>query len=150
PFWYNWFYLNRIVQKVVLQEGGTPVVLWNVHLEAFDPKTRLEQSEKLGRWIAEEGIPEKWVAGDFNSISVYRKDLSEEERKNLEDGGESLKRFQEIAGLKNAEAEEPFFTMPSWAPVKKIDHIFYGEKGFQLKRTGTLPGLTASDHLPVW
>jgi endonuclease/exonuclease/phosphatase family metal-dependent hydrolase len=150
PFWYNWFYLDRIAQKIVLKGAPEPRVVWNVHLEAFDSKTRLEQVERLGRWVEEETIPEKWVAGDFNSVSVYRKDLPDEERKNLEDNGESLQRFQEITGLKNAETREAFFTIPSWAPVKKIDHIFYSEKGFRLKGTGTSSGLTASDHLPVW
>src|SRR4029434_2931140 len=50
PFWYNWFYLNRIVQKLIVKWGDDTFAVFNVHLEAFDSKTRLDQAEKLGQW----------------------------------------------------------------------------------------------------
>jgi endonuclease/exonuclease/phosphatase family metal-dependent hydrolase len=90
------------------------------------------------------------VAGDFNSVSVYRNDLSEQEKKELEDRGEALRRFIEITKLTNAEGPTPFFTMSSWNPVKKIDHILYDEKSTRLLSVGTVDDLKASDHLPVW
>jgi len=149
-FWYNWFYLDRIVQKISLQLGTQKIWLWNIHLEAFRPATRLAQARKLGDWVKEEESPFRFAAGDYNSVSEFRGDLSEKQKKELEDGGEALNAFIKATDLKNAEGSPPFFTMPSWDAFKKIDQILYDPKGFQLDLTGTMPGLTASDHSPVW
>jgi len=150
PFWYNWFYLDRIAQKLILTRDGQPLAVFNVHLEAFDPKSRGGQAEALGLWVKEEATQEKWVGGDFNSISKLRADLTEEEKKALEDRGEALRIFMDLTGLSNAEDGNEVLTMPSWNPVKKIDHIFYDASRFRMMKMGTVPGLVASDHLPVW
>ncbi|MFO1519951.1 MAG: endonuclease/exonuclease/phosphatase family protein [bacterium] len=150
PFWYNWFYLDRIVEKVGVKIGEKTLALWNVHLEAFDAPTRLSQAERLARWIAENPSPLKLAAGDFNSVSIHRDDLEEGQKKELEDTGASIYLISEKTGLKNAETFPPFYTMPSWDPIKKIDHILYDEKVMNLLRVDTLKGLKASDHLPVW
>jgi endonuclease/exonuclease/phosphatase family metal-dependent hydrolase len=149
-FWYNWFYLDRIVQKVLFQVGSQKVWLWNIHLEAFQPATRLRQAQRLADWVKGEESPFRIAAGDYNSVSEFRGELSEKQKKQLEDGGEALNAFLKASGFKNAEGSPPFFTMPSWDAFKKIDQILYDPKGFRLDRTGTTPGLTASDHLPVW
>jgi len=150
PFWYNWFYLERILEKLTLRIGNREVFLWNVHLEAFDPKARLTQAAALADWVQEEKSLFRIVAGDFNSVSQLKESLTEAERQDVEDVGESLKLLGEKTGLRNAESTTPFFTMPSWDPFKKIDHIFYDPKGFRLNAVGTLKALKASDHLPVW
>jgi len=150
PFWYNWFYLDRVVQETRLQVDGKKILLWNAHLEAFDSKTRLAQSQAFADGVKGEESPFRIAAGDYNSVSGFRADLSETQKKELEDGGEALNAFLNVTGFINAEGSPSFFTMPSWDAFKKIDHIFYDPRGFDLKAVGTVPGLTASDHLPVW
>jgi endonuclease/exonuclease/phosphatase family metal-dependent hydrolase len=149
PFWYNWFYLNRIVQKVSLTIGDEPLKLWNVHLEAFDAKSRLQQIERVANWVKADDTQYRMVIGDFNSVSVYSPDAAKDPREKLEDKGEALQKLSEVTGFHNAELNPTFLTMPSWAPVKKIDHVFYPAT-MNLVATGTAPGLVASDHLPVW
>ena len=150
PFWYNWFYLDRVAQKVTLRVGYKGVNVWNVHLEAFHPKTRQNQAELLAEWVALESNPYKIVMGDFNSVSHKKANLSSEDKKELEDNGEAIQKFVTITGLKNAEANSEFFTMPSWNPVKKIDHILYKPDVWVELASGNVEKVTASDHLPVW
>lgn len=148
-FWYNWFYLDRVLQKLTIQLGTQTLKVWHVHLEPFKKATRLEQSQVLAAVVRQDPSPWKIVFGDFNSVSAFRPGLSEAKRKNLEDQGEPLKFFSEETGLKNAEGSVPHYTFPSWDPYKRIDHIFYSPS-LKLRVEGTIEGLTASDHLPVW
>lgn len=147
-FWYNWFYLDRVAQHIILSVGDKQVSIWHTHLEAFDGKARREQITRLAHMVKEDNHPLKWVIGDFNSVSAFRKDLSDNKKKELEDKGEGVEIFDQITGLKNAESSEPFYSMPSWDPIKKIDHIFYSSS-VQLSAAGS-EILVASDHLPVW
>ncbi len=149
-FWYNWFYLDRVAQKVNIRVGYQGIVVWNVHLEAFHPKTRESQAVLLAEWVGLEPNPFKVVMGDFNSVSKTKKNLTEIEKKDLEDKGEALKKFQEATGLSNAEANAEFLSMPSWNPIKKIDHIFYKPDSWVELASGNVEKVTASDHLPVW
>lgn len=150
PFWYNWFYLERMAQKVSIQIGAQKLALWNIHLEAFDPKTRETQIQILSKEIESEKNPIKIVAGDFNSPSRFQENLNAQDQKELEDKGEILKEFSKLTDLQNAEKKEIFYTMPSWKPVKKIDHLFYNPAQLKLEETGTVSNLLSSDHLPVW
>lgn len=150
PFWYNWFYLDRVAQKVSIRVAYQSINVWNVHLEAFHPKTRESQGVLLAEWIGLEPNPYKLVLGDFNSVSKIKQNLSEQEKKEIEDKGEALQKFQNLTGLKNAEANVEFFSMPSWNPYKKIDHIFYKPDSWVELATGNVEKVTASDHLPVW
>lgn len=150
PFWYNWFYLDRLTQKAMIRVGYETIVVWNVHLEAFKAKSRESQAALLSEWVGLEPNPYKIVMGDFNSISQVKKDLKPEQAKELEDQGQALKKFQESTGLKNAEANAEFFTMPSWDPYKKIDHIFYQPEAWVELASGNIDKVLASDHLPVW
>ncbi len=149
PFWYNWFYLDRVGQRLSLKIGNKETIFWNVHLEAFDNTTRVRQAQKLGEWVNQNSGKTQIVAGDFNSVS-YSLPLSPEEIKKFgEDRAEALNQFIQITHLKNAEPNQPLYSMPSWKPVKKIDHIFYSED-LHLKTSGNIPNLIASDHLPIW
>ncbi len=149
PFWYNLFYLDRVAQKVKLTLGNHVLTVWNIHLEAFDPHSRLSQSTTLSEQVNLEKTPQI-VMGDFNSVSASKKELEDQHKKELEDNGESVQEFSKATGFKNAESDPTVFTMPSWDPIKKIDHIFYSREHFQFLETGTAPGLLASDHLPLW
>ena len=148
-FWYNWFYPDKVVQKVTIQWGKKLLGVWNLHLEAFRREARLEQAKVLIDQFQKQTGSAHIVAGDFNSVSAYRNDLTAEKKAKLEDRGESIQLILEETGLKNVEGKPPYFSMPSWDPIKKIDHILYDDFSLQLKQGGNLR-LIASDHLPVW
>lgn len=159
-FWYNWFYLDRVFQRVMINFNGEKISLWNVHLEAFDEKTKITQAEKLAELVQTKNTPFKtplkfvaeFVLGDFNSASFMNEKFAQNLKNNNEDGPAALKIFIQKSNLSNAETSEPSLTFPSWEPDRKIDHIFFGnfsEKNVQFIKMGTLP-LTASDHLPVF
>ncbi len=119
PFWYNWFYLDRIAQRIEVEMPNKEnFVFYNIHLEAFDSDTRLLQAQRLGQWIEKDSHPFLWAAGDFNSSSVSLVELPKE-------SSQALQVFAQETGLENAESKIPFYTMPSDHPERKIDHIFY-------------------------
>ncbi len=149
-FWYNWFYLDRVAQKAMIRVGYDTIAVWNIHLEAFKAKTRESQAALLAEWVRLEPNPHKIAMGDFNSVSQVKKDLNTGEQKDLEDQGQALAQFQKMTGLKNAEANAEFFTMPSANPYKKIDHIFYDPDAWVELAAGNVEKILASDHLPVW
>lgn len=122
PFWYNWFYLNRVAQKVELGWEGEKLVFWNVHLEAFDEQTREEQLKKLSNLVLLNENKKVIVAGDFNTDNPI---------------------------IENFKSTEAFFTYPSWSPNEKLDHIFYSSF-FNLNKSDKSSGVEASDHLAVW
>jgi len=144
-FWYNWFYLDRIVQHLIVEVGTEQVSIYNLHLEAFAIETREEQITQLGRLIKADPFPAKIAAGDFNLAEAIppEKEDSDRDTKGL------LKKFAETTGLKPIQAEKPFFSMPSSDPYKLIDHIFYSPR-FRLEKAGNIANSTASDHLAVW
>ena len=129
-FWYNWFYPDRAVQKVILKNGDKKFAIWNVHLESFHAETRKKQIEKLSRLVIKE---EKtlFVAGDFN-----------------ERPGPVLNIFEKETNLKRGSGSKPIFSFSSWDPHEEIDYIYFS-KNWRSVAAGNLP-LTASDHLPVW
>jgi endonuclease/exonuclease/phosphatase family metal-dependent hydrolase len=138
-FWYNWFYLERVAQKVIVKLGDeTQLALWNVHLEAFDVNTRVKQAKKLAELVNNDPHDFKVVVGDFNDPQVTVK-------ANTDNGV-----FQFIASTKMQSDYElsDEFTFPSWKPVEKLDHIFFSRQ-LALDEFGVIQTL-ASDHLPVW
>lgn len=149
PFWYNWFYLNRVLEKAVVDLGGEEAAFWNVHLEAFQGATRLQQAETLGAWVAADSRPLKWAAGDFNSVSVYRPGLNAEEVAALEDKGEALQAFAQLTGMSLDPPDPAKLSFSSTDPVKKLDHIFH-TPSLELLESGVDSAVQGSDHLPVW
>jgi endonuclease/exonuclease/phosphatase family metal-dependent hydrolase len=140
-FWYNWFYLDRVLQEVTVQLGDRLAKVWNVHLEAYQEATRLKQAEFVGERVREDLTPLKFVLGDFNSKSFSINDPQ------YQHDAEALKLFQSESGLTNAETETAFYTIPSWEPKDKIDHIFYSAS-VTMQSVQSLVSL-GSDHLPV-
>lgn len=137
PFWYDWFYLERVAQKVRVKVGNQNVTLWNLHLEAFHKATRHSQATIVAHLInqdKENGIA--IVAGDFNDP---------QRRVNSKNAFNHLIKKTGFAADRELNSA---FTSPSWAPEKKIDHILLSPE-FHFVQAGTLQS-TASDHLPVW
>ncbi len=148
PFWYNMFYLDRIAQRVTVQVAEKVAIIWNVHLEAFRQGSRLQQIDKLIDYLNGDSHQNLIVAGDFNSVSNYRKDLSAELQAELKQKQAGIQTFLKETHLRDTSDDAEELTFPSWEPTKKIDFILY--KGPRLEKSGAIQGLTASDHLPVW
>lgn len=156
PFYYNAFYLDRLVQVVHVDIGRTVVIL-NVHLEAFDTETREAQAEIL------KGIYSKYaerfpviLMGDFNARPPFASEQATDPEGNpMEERTTAI--FFEDLGLQDAIAEleymadeEANFTFSSGEPFEKLDYIFYDPdvltpiEGRVMTEAGTI-----SDHLPV-
>ena len=151
PFWYDAFYLDRLVQKVEIPVkspagGATPsLVVLNVHLEAFDAATRKRQTAALyvmaQRYAALQHPV--IVLGDFNSSQTRDKGeawtLAKFRRSNI---------FRE-AGHDISDGRN--LTFPSDAPKDRLDHIFYTPQYLELRDVSVIHAVRqASDHLPVW
>ncbi|HCU25888.1 MAG TPA: hypothetical protein DF383_12795 [Deltaproteobacteria bacterium] len=145
PFWYNWFYLDHIVQHLWLKIGDREASVYNLHLEAFSTATRREQLEKIGKLIKADPAAIRIAAGDYNLASHIEAGRKDNER----DTEDLLPKFAAVTGLSNAEGKRIFYSMPSWNAYKKIDHIFFSP-GLKLLDSGNLAGIEASDHLAVW
>lgn len=133
PFWYNLFYLDRLAQRVTVQVGPQPAIFWHVHLEAFDESTRHGQLQTLATLARQEGAPHLWVLGDFNSESHAVATIE----------------FGNATQLQNVEFPGMTYSVQSWSPAGKIDHIF-SRRHFPITTAGTATQLLASDHIPVW
>lgn len=128
PFWYNWFYLDRVAQRLQIRLGKRRLIVWNLHLESFEEGTRLKQIQKLAGQIQRDTSDPLIVAGDYNT-----NDLSD---------------FTQHTDLAIASAKNTSHTFSSWDPHETIDHILYKDLSFN--SAGVTTGITASDHLPVW
>jgi endonuclease/exonuclease/phosphatase family metal-dependent hydrolase len=145
PFWYNWFYLDRIVQHLTLKIGEREASVYNLHLEAFSVETRREQLEKVGQLAKADPTELKLVAGDFNLADPIKSGIVDDDA----DRTGLLRDFAKNTGFQSEGPQAPFYSFSSWDPVKRIDHVFFAPS-FVLQNAGNLEGLLASDHLPVW
>ncbi len=136
PFYRDAFYIDRLAQVSKTIIDGKTVVLINVHLEAFDRITRINQTIYIAKLFNEykDTFP-VILAGDFNSDFNY--------------DNASIKIILDIPEIKFASHNENK-TYPSNQPNKKIDYIFYNEMFIELKHSEVLTSFgQASDHLPV-
>lgn len=138
-FWYKWFYLDRLAQKVTLTVQNKEIIIWNLHLEAFHRQTRNQQANKLIKLIKKEENPYQIIAGDFNAPTLMEVENDLENATYTVITEALLQSDMEFENLK---------TYPSWKPVEKLDHILF-TKEFTLQKSGTLD-LPTSDHLPIW
>ena len=134
PFYYDAFYLDRLAQVVVV-DLGRPLVLINVHLEAYDAATRQRQARQV-RTLVERYRDTHAVVllGDFNSLLPVSKlsPLLPARRRAYFANDQTLETLLAGSGLREAfadtvyrAAEAATLTFPADAPTVKIDHIFY-------------------------
>ncbi|RBW57168.1 endonuclease/exonuclease/phosphatase [Tenacibaculum sp. E3R01] len=139
PFYRDAFYLDRLLQitKVVIEDKE--VVLMNVHLEAFDKKTRGNQLQKVIQLFKKYSKTNPTILlGDFNSDPKYKNAL--------------IKQVFKIPNIGNAAFLDTKYemTFDTKDPFERLDYIFYTKntieyiKGKVLKEFGQ-----SSDHLPV-
>lgn len=133
PFYYDAFYLDRLAQ-VVLLDLGQPLVVINVHLEAYDVPTRIKQAEQVRalyeRYRADYAV---LLVGDFNAVlpqDQARVAWADEDREwtHADRTAEILLAapgLQEaFSGFTDSTMAQPG-TFPADTPRLKIDHLFY-------------------------
>jgi endonuclease/exonuclease/phosphatase family metal-dependent hydrolase len=151
PFYYNAFYLDRILQISKVQLKSGPLILMNVHLEAFDKETRVRQAEKVlkefERWSKDYPVI---LMGDFNSRPPFASEILEEER--------TINYFLEKPWIEEAISkdrylsnEAQYFTFDTMDPYERLDYIFYNNNKIKKIESDVLRAAQdISDHLPVW
>ncbi|WP_439130588.1 endonuclease/exonuclease/phosphatase family protein [Polaribacter sp.] len=134
------FYLERLAQVVKVDLKGKEVILINVHLEAFDKKTRaLQFKEVLAIFNQYKNSYPTILLGDFNSQA---RDKNAEIQKLLAMQGVGSAAFN-ASDIKN--------TFNSKLPVERIDYIFYTKNSINYISGKVLNQFKqASDHLPVY
>jgi len=145
PFWYNLFYLDRIIQVTEIAVGSQPLIILNVHLEAYKRKTREAQGRTVAETIRQYADKPLIVLGDFNARSPWETEettlasilavegMRKEFPQELYEGGDEAK----------------YHTASSGRPRKSIDHILFNDKITCLKARVLQDAGTGSDHLPV-
>lgn len=148
PFWYDAFYLDRIAQGAEINVDDKPLVIVNVHLEAYKPDTREEESLEVIEALKQHMDKPVIVLGDFNSRPPWATRPSRDR---------ALANFLEMEGLYKAipkpvyerDGEKKHFTASSKQPRSSIDHIFYNDHIERLEARVMQDAGTGSDHLPV-
>ncbi|MEM1239900.1 MAG: endonuclease/exonuclease/phosphatase family protein [Cyanobacteria bacterium P01_H01_bin.26] len=143
PFFYNAVYLDRLAQVTQLQVGNRPLLVINVHLEAFDNPTRFSQTRAVQE-LAETYARDYPVllVGDFNSAL----NRPEEGERSIEIMADS--QIFASALPKSQWTSQP--TYPSDTPEYKLDYLFYTPATIELNDTRVVTEAgQASDHLPL-
>ena len=147
------FYIDRLAQIVEL-DAGRPLLLINVHLEAFATEARERQAEEL-RALFETYADDYdvLVVGDFNSLlpeDKQRPELPADERAYFADDT-SLEAFLRETNLRAALPDSLYAgTYPADAPAIKIDHLFYETAAFEVVEAYVVGGTAQpSDHRAV-
>jgi len=149
PFYYNALYLDRLVQVVKIEIRGKTLVVLNVHLEAFDNKTREKQAQTvLDIYRRYKDDYPVILLGDFNCLppdSKQKKGFIDEPDIDFT-GDKTIGLFLAEESLKPADLET--VTFPSNKPTRKLDYIFYTHEKIVLLKTFA-PEIDSSDHLPL-
>lgn len=145
PFWYNAYYLDRIIQIVEVKIGEQPLVILNVHLEAYKRPTREKQAVVVAETVKKYMDKPLILLGDFNARPPWK---TKETTLATILAVEGLhKEFPKEAYESGNEAQ--YFTSSSGNPKSSIDHVFYNDKiRFVSARVLQDAGM-GSDHLPV-
>jgi endonuclease/exonuclease/phosphatase family metal-dependent hydrolase len=154
PFWYDAFYLDRLAQVVKIDLGGQPLILINVHLEAWDAPTRNRQAghvqQLYQQYAAQYPV---LVLGDFNSVLPQDTTALPAEDRAWLDGDRAAATLVQTPGLVEAFAtlrQKTTGTYPADTPRYKIDHIFYSTDRLQLLDAWVADSPThPSDHRAV-
>jgi endonuclease/exonuclease/phosphatase family metal-dependent hydrolase len=147
PFFYRWFYTDRLAQVCAVRLPEGELVVINVHLEAYIAPARARQlavvEQLYRRYSATHPVV---LAGDFNHPA--------EPPKQVPQG--LLTQMLGWPHLACAVAPAEWgagqhCTFPSHRPAEQIDLIFYNTDRLVGVGAGVCPLTgTASDHLPVY
>lgn len=147
PFYYTPFYIDRVIQVSDMTIGSRTIKVMNLHLEAYNEKTRLKQAEVVGEMMS------KWVDvmpvivfGDFNGQPSWE-----------EDDFRTMDIVMKTSGLTSAIQEkdykanpEEYYTFDSRDPYQMIDFILYNEQFIsKIESRVVSEAGEISDHLPL-
>lgn len=160
PFFYNALYLDRLAQVVELDVNGQPLVVINVHLEAFDEPTRRQQTEVVQTLLNSYLVNYPVILlGDFNSPPPDPKTPDPTIRILLNNPNirPAFPRDQLVDGVDGTRVDDTgterggaIATFPSDNPIAKLDYIFYTPDRIEaLEWRVVTEAQQASDHLPV-
>jgi endonuclease/exonuclease/phosphatase family metal-dependent hydrolase len=150
PFYYNTFYIDRLIQIAQIDIRGSQLIIMNVHMEAYDKETREIQAAILKDTVERyTGKYPLLLIGDFNSRPPF---------KNLnEDMDNTIQTILSIPGIELALSEKEysenphqFFTFSSRNPVEMIDYIFHNERIEAIEYEVLQESGEISDHRPVY
>jgi endonuclease/exonuclease/phosphatase family metal-dependent hydrolase len=150
PFYYNTFYLDRLIQVVKNKIAAHTLVVLNVHLEAWEQKTRENQAKRvldIYRYYKDK-YP-VLVVGDFNALppaALQKKNFADESNSDFTQD----KTIEIILSEKSLKTAFPgsTFTFPADKPTRKLDYIFYEHEKMNLLDTRVVY-IDSSDHLPL-
>lgn len=145
PFYYNDFYLDRLVQTIVIHVNKKPLTIMNVHLEAFSKKTRSIQLRYVFEKFKRSAITTPTILlGDFNEP------FFPEENSYMSPFYNSSIIGQAISPQELQAYPEKHFTYSAETPKAKIDYIFYSKAHIEMFSAETITATQLlSDHLPV-
>ncbi len=153
-FYYNSFYLDRLIQDVKIKLGENTLTILNIHLEAFDRETRQIQAEYVLEYYKKKykNIGPVIILGDFNCVppdAPKKRGFSDEPDTDY-NNEKTIKLFYGEDSLKEAcpENNRNEFTFPSDDPDRKLDYIFYTHEFIKSLKVIVLRS-NSSDHLPV-
>jgi endonuclease/exonuclease/phosphatase family metal-dependent hydrolase len=139
PFHRDAFYLERLAQVVKVVLNGKEVVLINIHLEAFDKQTRVNQFEEvLAIFNTYKNDYPTILLGDFNSRA--------------RDKDAIIQKMFAMKAIGNAgfDMNNLGNTFDTKDPFERIDYIFYTKNTIEYISGKVLNEFgQASDHLPV-
>ncbi len=140
PFYRDALYLERLAQVVKTKIEDKTVVLINIHLEAFDKPTRVNQLnyvlDLFKKYAAEHPTI---LLGDFNS-EARDKDATIQKLLSMPEVGNAAFDKNNISNTFNTKD-----------PYKRIDYIFYTKNSIEYIDGKVLTEFgEASDHLPVY
>lgn len=139
PFYYNAFYLDRLLVSTSVHHPLGDFILMNLHAEAFDSITRNKQLELVYQRFKEEAKKQAVIlAGDFNASP--------------QSGEAGIERFLNDSTIACValNSNRLLATFPSDNPQERIDYIFYSKRDFEEKEARVAEEFgTISDHLPV-
>ncbi len=148
PFYYNAFYLDRLIQKTELKTKTGNLMILNVHLEAFDEETRNEHIQKtIEEFNKYRKVMPTLLVGDFNSPqdSLGTRNKLLDQLINMNDVGMAI---PDSVYKKNM---IEYNTFSSRDPYTKIDYIFYNTDMIKAIESGVAQEYgEVSDHYPVW
>lgn len=158
PFWYNWGYIDRGLERVDVELGDKKLALINVHLEAWERPSREQQIKVVTDYMKEVDLS-IILGGDFNTVpldAIKKNGFADEPDMDYQGESTFLWLNEHAPGIKipsiDPKNTDPFahYTFPSNRPDRRLDHIFLLGRGLDFinfyvdEKAGT-----ASDHLPV-
>ena len=145
PFYYNAFYIDRLVQVADWIVGMDTIKVMNLHLEAFDQETRLIHARQV-RELYERYYKDMpvLILGDYNSRPAEVE----------EDAMSIIMEAPDIASAVSGEQYQSdssaYFTYSSVEPVRMIDYVLYNSHFIERINSRVLSEAgDISDHLPL-